>query len=139
MTCRAGQPGFLADLAANGENFDDQVKQDHVAGQNGVGISLVRMVSNFFRVTTNNKGQTYKKLFSVHDDVKKMIRSFKLSPEDFEKVILYYDEHGSFKDCALLTNNHLSQLQPLMEKTFMIEIQPDLVFLDEGGWHMGFQ
>ena len=104
-----------------GENFDDQVKQDHVAGQNGVGISLVRMVSNFFRVTTNNKGQTYKKLFSVHDDVKKLIRSFKLSPEDYEKVILYYDEHGSFKDCSLLTNNHLSQLQPLMEKTFMIE------------------
>ena len=50
-----------------------------------------------------------------------MIRSFKLSPEDFEKVILYYDEHGSFKDCTLLTNNHLSQLQPLMIKTFMVE------------------
>ena len=43
-----------------GENFDDQVKQDHVAGQNGVGISLVRMVSNFFRVTTENNSQSYK-------------------------------------------------------------------------------
>ena len=33
-----------------GENFDDEVKRDHVAGQNGVGISLVRIVSKFFKV-----------------------------------------------------------------------------------------
>lgn len=44
-----------------GENFDDKVKEDHVAGQNGVGISLVRMVSSFFRVKTINGGKAYKK------------------------------------------------------------------------------
>ncbi|HNF27310.1 MAG TPA: ATP-binding protein, partial [Leptospiraceae bacterium] len=104
-----------------GENFDDKVKEDHVAGQNGVGISLVRMVSSFFRVETSSKGKTYKKLFSVADDVKKMIRSFKFSADVLEKVLLYFDEHGTFNECPHLTKDHLSRLIPLMEKNFMKE------------------
>lgn len=104
-----------------GENFDDKVKEDHVAGQNGVGISLVRMVSNFFRVETSSKGKTYKKLFSVADDVKKMIRSFKFSADVLEKVLLYFDEHGTFNECPHLNKDHLSKLAPLMEKSFMKE------------------
>lgn len=104
-----------------GENFDDKVKEDHVAGQNGVGISLVRMVSSFFRVETSSKGKTYKKLFSVADDVKKMIRSFKFSADVLEKVLLYFDEHGTFNECPHLTKDHLSKLIPLMEKNFMKE------------------
>ena len=64
-----------------GENFDDKVKEDHVAGQNGVGISLVRMVSTFFRVETANNGKLYKKQFTLAEDVKKQIRSYKLTSE----------------------------------------------------------
>lgn len=105
-----------------GENFDDHVKQDHVAGQNGVGISLVRMVSNYFKVKTVNNGSSFKKLFTVHDDVKKQIRSYKLSKEDTERVFLYFDEHGKFTDCNLLTKDQIDKLSPLLKKTNMQEL-----------------
>jgi DNA gyrase subunit B len=104
-----------------GENFDDKVKEDHVAGQNGVGISLVRMVSSFFRVETANKNKLYKKMFSVSDEVRKMIKSFKLSPDNFEKTLLYFDEHGNFKDCQSISKDQYAKLVPIMEKNFMIE------------------
>ncbi len=100
-----------------GENFDDKVKEDHVAGQNGVGISLVRMVSNFFRVKTTNGGVTYKKTFTLPEDVKKIIKGFKYSKEDNEKIFLYFDEHGNFKECPLLKKEELSQLKPILEKS----------------------
>ncbi|WP_061233268.1 toprim domain-containing protein [Leptospira noguchii] len=105
-----------------GENFDDHVKQDHVAGQNGVGISLVRMVSNYFKVKTVNNGSSFKKLFTVHDDVKKQIRSYKLSKDDTERVFLYFDEHGKFTDCNLLTKDQIDKLAPLLKKTNMQEL-----------------
>lgn len=105
-----------------GENFDDKVKEDHVAGQNGVGISLVRMVSSFFRVKTTNGGKVYKKMFTIHDDVKKVIRSFKLSKEDTERVFLYYDEHGNFIDCPLLTADQIKQLKAPSDKTGMTAV-----------------
>lgn len=105
-----------------GENFDDHVKQDHVAGQNGVGISLVRMVSNYFKVKTVNNGNSFKKLFTVHDDVKKQIRSYKLSKDDTDRVFLYFDEHGKFTDCNLLTKDQIDKLGPLLKKTNMQEL-----------------
>ncbi|MCU0824919.1 MAG: ATP-binding protein, partial [Leptospira sp.] len=105
-----------------GENFDDLAKEDHVAGQNGVGISLVRMVSSFFRVKTINGGKAYKKLFTIHDDVKKVIRSFKLSKEDQERVFLYYDEHGNFVDCPQLTADQIKQLKAPSDKTGMTAV-----------------
>ncbi|MCG6143344.1 toprim domain-containing protein [Leptospira bandrabouensis] len=105
-----------------GENFDDKVKEDHVAGQNGVGISLVRMVSSFFRVKTINGGKAYKKMFSIHDDVKKTIRGFKLSKEDTERVHLYYDEHGTFVDCPLLSADQIKQLKAPCDKTGMTAV-----------------
>ncbi|MCB1177230.1 MAG: ATP-binding protein, partial [Leptospiraceae bacterium] len=104
-----------------GENFDDKVKEDHVAGQNGVGISLVRMVSSFFRVETTNQGKTYKKLFTVTEEVKKILRSFKITGENLEKTLLYYDEHGTFKDCPQISPEIQSKLKPVMVKNFMIE------------------
>jgi len=103
-----------------GENFDDKVKEDHVAGQNGVGISLVRMVSSFFRVKTINGGKLYRKTFTVVEEVKKIIRSFKLSKDDIERVFLYFDEHGSFADCTLLTPEQIKQLKVPMEKSGMV-------------------
>ncbi len=102
-----------------GENFDDKVKEDHVAGQNGVGISLVRMVSSFFRVKTTNGGKMYRKTFTIAEDVKKIIRGFKLSKDDTEKVMLYFDEHGSFADCNLLTADQIKQLKSPSEKAGM--------------------
>ncbi|TGK82482.1 DNA gyrase subunit B [Leptospira noumeaensis] len=105
-----------------GENFDDIAKEDHVAGQNGVGISLVRMVSSFFRVKTINGGKAYKKMFSIHDDAKKVIRSFKLPKEDMEKVFLYFDEHGTFADCPLLSADQIKQLKAPCDKTGMTAV-----------------
>ncbi len=104
-----------------GENFDDKVKEDHVAGQNGVGISLVRMVSTYFKVKTENNKTLYAKLFTITDEVKKALRSFKFSPDDLEKICLYFDEHGNFKECPLLKSEHFSKLEPIMQKNNMIE------------------
>ncbi len=105
-----------------GENFDDKVKEDHVAGQNGVGISLVRMVSSFFKVKTINGGKAYKKTFTIHDDVKKVIRSFKLPKDDQDRVFLYFDEHGHFNDCPGLSPDQIKQLKSPSEKTGMIAV-----------------
>ncbi|MCP5495076.1 MAG: DNA gyrase subunit B [Leptospiraceae bacterium] len=108
-----------------GENFDDQLKEDHVAGQNGVGISLVRMVSTYFRVETENDGYIYKKMFTIGDDVKKLLKTFKYSKDELSRIMLYFDEHGTFKDCPLLTVEQYAKLLPTMEKNFMIEsVQP---------------
>jgi DNA gyrase subunit B len=104
-----------------GENFDDQVKQDHVAGQNGVGISLVRMVSSYFYVETSNQGVTYKKLFSVADNVKKELKALKLKNDVLDKIYLYFDEHGNFNNCPNLTQEQINAITPLMKKNFMIE------------------
>ena len=104
-----------------GENFDDKVKEDHVAGQNGVGISLVRMVSSFFKVETANGGKLYKKQFTLADEVKKQIKTYKLSPDITEKSFLYFDEHGSFKDSTFFSKDQYSKLEPLLEKNNMIE------------------
>jgi DNA gyrase subunit B len=105
-----------------GENFDDKVKEDHVAGQNGVGISLVRMVSTFFRVKTVNKGTMYKKTFTLTEEIRKLIRSFKYTKEENERIFLYFDEHGSFKECTLLTPDQIVKLNPLLEKSNLVEV-----------------
>ncbi len=104
-----------------GENFDDKVKEDHVAGQNGVGISLVRMVSAFFKVETANGGKLYKKQFTLADEVKKQIKSYKLPADITEKSFLYFDEHGSFKESTFFSKDQYSKLEPLLEKNNMIE------------------
>jgi DNA gyrase subunit B len=115
-----------------GENFDDKVKEDHVAGQNGVGISLVRMVSSFFRVRTTNGGKSYKKTFTIHDDVKKVIRGFKLSKDDLDRVFLYFDEHGHFNDCPELSPEQIKQLKGPSEKTGMIAVVENAKKEDHG-------
>ncbi len=57
-----------------------------------------------------------KNFFTIHDDVKKVIRSFKLSKEDQERVFLYYDEHGNFVDCPQLTADQIKQLKAPSEQ-----------------------
>ncbi|WCL49226.1 toprim domain-containing protein [Leptospira sp. GIMC2001] len=105
-----------------GENFDDKVKEDHVAGQNGVGISLVRMVSTFFRVKTVNKGVAYKKQFTLTEEIKRNIRGFKYSKDETDRIYLYFDEHGKFDECPLLTADQISKLAPLMKKSNLLEV-----------------
>ena len=105
-----------------GENFDDKVKEDHVAGQNGVGISLVRMVSSYFNVQTTNNGVSYQKLFTVPAEARKLIKSFKFKQEENDKIILYYDEHGTFNGCELLQPDHLKKLAPLLTKFNMQQV-----------------
>lgn len=104
-----------------GENFDDVTKEDHVAGQNGVGISLVRIVSNYFFVDTINNGMQYKKCFTVTDEVKKIIESFKFKSDDLERTLLYFDEHGTFEGCSLLTPEHHKKLDKAVLKSGMVE------------------
>lgn len=79
-----------------GENFDDLLKKDHVAGQNGVGISLVRMVSEYFHVRTAGRGQEYQKTFTVVPEVKKTLEDLGFTGEQLEGACLHFDENGNF-------------------------------------------
>lgn len=102
-----------------GENFDDMARSDHVAGQNGVGVSLVRMVSENFRVTTINGGTEYARLFTVADDFRKLIAGFGLSKASQELVCLYFDEHGNVDDCPELNDKQKEKCAALMKKNLM--------------------
>jgi len=103
-----------------GENFDDLAQSDHVAGQNGVGISLVRMVSEYFFVTTVSGGTEYSRLFSVHADFLKQLSRYSLSAEKQGAVVLYFDEHGNLEKCPDLNDKQKQELARTMEKTLML-------------------
>ena len=104
-----------------GENFDDLVQQDHVAGQNGVGVSLVRMVSESFRVTSINGGREYQRRFTADDSFKKLLGTFRLNQADQDAVLLYFDEHGHVNDTPLLTDGQKEKCVKLMQKNLMTE------------------
>jgi len=104
-----------------GENFDDLARREHVTGQNGVGISLVRMVSEFFLVKTYNGGKQYTKLFTPDDVFNRLIKSFKFDPETEEKTLLYYDEQGSMEGCPYLDPKQIAKARKLMKQNLMTE------------------
>ena len=104
-----------------GENFDDMARSDHVAGQNGVGVSLVRMVSENFKVTTINSGTEYTRLFTVGDDFRKLLGTFGLSKAAQEAVGLYFDEHGNVDECPELNDKQKDKCRALMKKNLMTE------------------
>ena len=79
------------------------------------------MVSAFFKVETANGGKLYKKQFTLADEVKKQIKSYKLPADITEKSFLYFDEHGSFKESTFFSKDQYSKLEPLLEKNNMIE------------------
>ena len=106
-----------------GENFDDHIKQDQVAGQNGVGISLVRIVSSYFKAKTINKGKLYKKLFTIPEELKTKIESLKFNEEDREKIYLYFDENGNFDQCPLLTPGNKKSILPILKSYDMIAVE----------------
>ena len=102
-----------------GENFDDLAQSDHVAGQNGVGVSLVRMVSEHFYVVSRNGGDEYVRLFTASPDFIKLLKTLGLSPEKRELVKLYFDEHGNLDECAFLTDSQKDKCGKFMAKSLM--------------------
>ena len=107
-----------------GENFDDELKKDHVAGQNGVGISLVRIVSKYFEVESHNGKKHYHKLFTVSDKFIAKLKSLKYNKAAIEKIKNYFDEHGDIIDCPEVLN--YKSLEPILKSTGMIEkIKPN--------------
>jgi len=104
-----------------GENFDDEVKRDHVAGQNGVGISLVRIVSQHFKVETCNQDTCYAKVFTVTPECMQALKSAGCSKDAVDLFIRHYDEHGNINTFTAITDVQKKKIFPVMKKTGMIE------------------
>ncbi len=102
-----------------GENFDDMARSDHVAGQNGVGVSLVRMVSEYFHVVSVNGGTEYARQFTVDEEFRRLLAGFGFSKDAQESVGLYFDEHGNVNDCPALNDKQKQKCMALMTKNLM--------------------
>ncbi len=105
-----------------GENFDDKVREDHVAGQNGVGISLVRIVSSFFRVNTNCQGKSYSKLFTLNQTALDALKSAGLSKTDLDLAVKHFDEHSNFDKFDLLNQKQKKKIDPILKKYYLIPL-----------------
>ena len=106
-----------------GENFDDHFKQEQVSGQNGVGISLVRIVSRYFKVTTCNQGFLFKKLFTIPEKLNEKIESFRFTKEEKKKIYLYFDENGTFDKSPFLKPIHFKSIHPILKEHDMITVE----------------
>ena len=104
-----------------GENFDDALKKDHVAGQNGVGISLVRIVSNYFRVITHNGKETYTKVFTPTKEFVAKLKDLKYTRDQIRKICLSFDEHGHIHACREIKKAHERELLTVMKRSGMTE------------------
>lgn len=102
-----------------GENFDDEVSRDQVAGQNGVGISLVRIVSSFFKVTTYNGNKTYKKIFTITTGCLSALKQKKFSKEKIEKFCHYFDEHGHIEGLQDFSDKEKKICREILKKENM--------------------
>lgn len=103
-----------------GENFDDKVREEHVAGQNGVGISLVRIVSQHFRVYTECHGKSYSKLFTINAAGLDALKSCGLSKADVESAVKYFDEHSNLDKFDLLSPKQKKKMEPVFKKYHLI-------------------
>ncbi len=104
-----------------GENFDDKAREEHLAGQNGVGISLVRIVSSFFKVVTQCQQKSYTKIFTATDSFIDLLKSFRFNQELIDEVIKYFDEHSNIDGCDLLTPVQKKKCAALMSRNGMKE------------------
>ncbi len=104
-----------------GENFDDMASSDHVAGQNGVGISLVRMVSEHFHAISVNRGMEYARTFTATPEFMRLLPGLGLSKEKQDAVHLYFDTHGNLDDCPELNAKQREKCKVVMKKTLMTE------------------
>ena len=104
-----------------GENFDDQAQQEHISGQNGVGISLVRIVSKHFRVRTHHEKKTYQKVFTVSAPFQAFLQEeLKLGPTAIKRVVQYFDEHGHLNQLRSLSSGQIKQCNKQMSKMHMV-------------------
>lgn len=103
-----------------GENFDDKAREEHVAGQNGVGISLVRIVSSYFRVHTACKGRSYDKLFTVNDALLSALKGSKLGADAVAAAVKHFDEHSTFEGFAALNDKQRKKLEPILKKHHLL-------------------
>ncbi len=101
-----------------GENFDDTARQEHVAGQNGVGVSLVRIVSKYFYVESFHGGKYYSKLFTPHPHFIKMLDQLELSPALKKAMIKQLEERGSFTELS-----SFRKLTPTVQRTLINEFK----------------
>ncbi|HBE03013.1 MAG TPA: DNA gyrase subunit B [Spirochaetia bacterium] len=102
-----------------GENFDDQARDEHVAGQNGVGISLVRIVSRYFRVRTSCRQKIFQKLFTVHESFPELLKNLRLNQEQAGEIIKFFDEHGTIEGCSLLAEPQKKKCLDFMKQVQM--------------------
>jgi hypothetical protein len=51
------------------------------------------------------------RIYDSRDDVKKLIKDFKYSADIIEKIQLYFDEHGNFRDCPFLKADQIEKLK----------------------------
>jgi DNA gyrase subunit B len=86
-----------------------------------VGISLVRMVSEYFFVKTSNKNQQYSKLFTPDEKFIRLVKSFKFKDDIEEKVFLHFDEQGNMNNCSYLDKKQLAKCRKLMRQNMMAE------------------
>lgn len=105
-----------------GENFDDEVKRDRVAGQNGVGISLVRIVSNFFKVISHNGPNTYSKIFTFTPEFVAALKPLKFSKEKIAEMQRYFDEHGNVEKMELLSDAEKKSVTEIMQTQGLIAV-----------------
>ncbi|HMB00815.1 MAG TPA: toprim domain-containing protein, partial [Spirochaetota bacterium] len=106
-----------------GENFEDELNRDKVAGQNGVGVSLVRIVSSFFKVITASKGKSFSKLFTVHPAFTDALKKSKLKKELQHKLVAYFEEHGHIEGADFIKPALQKKLKTVMKQTLMISSQ----------------
>lgn len=99
-----------------GENFDDDTTREHVAGQNGVGISLVRIVSKYFSVKTYHGKNTFEKTFTLSEEFNDLLRKEEFGPKKINEARIYFDEHGHFSGCPLLTKQQIKKIQLQLKK-----------------------
>ena len=100
-----------------GENFDDLSQKEHIAGQNGVGVSLVRIVSRFFKVDTYHQGRRYSKVFTMDDAFKEKLASLSLSPALIEKIALHFDEQGHFDSLTIVDEKIKKQVVKFFKRS----------------------
>ena len=105
-----------------GENFDDELKKDHVAGQNGVGISLVRIVSSYFKAITYHQGKCYSKVFTVTPAFLTILKKHQYDKTEIEEIRNHFDEHGHIEHCSVIKQVHLKNILSIMKKENMVEV-----------------
>ena len=110
-----------------GENFEDENNQEHIAGQNGVGISLVRIVSKHFKVITYSQNEIYQKTFTLDDKIINELYHIGYTEKESEAIQLYFTEYGNLKNCNIIKVNHKSKLNKLLkQKTCLASIKSNL-------------